>query len=242
MKVFAYVGSPRGEKSLGVQFIQMVKEKIESMDNSIEFNIFRDDQLNIKEHTGSIMDFNNGQSLYNDDMKIIEEEMLSSDFIILISPVYAHNVSSQMKKFIDRISYWLHLFKLSGKFGYAVSIADNNGIDYVSDYLKKVMQYMGIYVLGTTGIQGNKLASDVNTLQSYANHLAKKILISETIEEIDTEYEQESFFKNQKNMYLKSDTKSKEKDFWEKNGYFEFNTFEELFISKLKQFKGNKIK
>lgn len=232
MKVFAYIGSPRGESSLGYQFLKLVKDELATLDDSIELNVFRDDLLNIKEHDGSVIDFNSGQTIYNDDMKYIEEQMLCSDFIILVSPVYAHNVSSQMKKFIDRISYWLHLFRLTGKVGYVVSVADNNGVNYVNDYLTKMMQYLGIYVLGTLGLQANKINNDQNTLSSYSKYLSKKIVASQKLKKIDIPYEQEKLFINQRNRYLKSNTDSKEKIFWEKNDYLKYDSFEKLFINK----------
>jgi multimeric flavodoxin WrbA len=233
MNIFVYVGSPRGDKSIGYLFAKKVEEYFKLNDIDSSFNIYRDDELNIMESDGSVIDFYNGETMFDDDMKIIEKDLIKSDFVIFISPVYAHNVSSQTKKFIDRLSYWLHIFRLVGKKGFAVSVSYNNGNQFVNDYLTEIMQYLGIYVLGDMSLQTVNLNEDKKIIESYANFLAKKIVLSEEVMEIEIPYQQEKSFELEKEQYLHAIKDSSEKRYWQDNGYLEYNTFKELFLDKM---------
>ena len=72
---------------------------------------------------------------------------MSADMIILGSPVYAHNVSGDMKILIDRISYWLHSMKLNKKYAAVISTTESNGHLTVIDYLEKIMCILGCKTL-----------------------------------------------------------------------------------------------
>ena len=232
MNVFAFVGSPRGEESTGNLFIKKVEKYVKEANKDASFNIFRADKLNIRESDGSSEEFITGKTRFDDDMQIIEEALLKSDFIIFISPVYAHNISSQTKKLIDRLSYWLHIFRLVGKKGYAISVSYNNGNEFVNSYLTEIMQFFGIYVLGNMSIETGKINDNNNILESYARVLAKKIIMSQETIDIDIPYQQEKMFEHQKKQHLESKIDSVERKFWEENEYFKYKTFEELFISR----------
>ncbi|MCI6609911.1 MAG: flavodoxin family protein [Ezakiella sp.] len=79
----------------------------------------------------------------DDDMREIKKEMLDSDFIVFTSPVYLHNVNADAKNFIDRIAYWTHILRMTGKNSMAISYADTNGANIVYDYLNKILNYLG---------------------------------------------------------------------------------------------------
>ncbi|WP_162607350.1 flavodoxin family protein [Clostridium perfringens] len=234
MNVFVYIGSPRGEESMSYKFIKEVEKASKELDSSINFDIFRADKVDIKESDGSSLDFINGQTLFNDDMQIIEESLLKSDFVIMVSPVYAHSISSQTKKLIDRLSYWLHIFRLVGKNGFVISTSCNNGNELVNAYLTEIMQYLGLYVTGELSLETSKINDD-NIFQSYVRFLAKKIIMSKSISELDIPSTQEKMFQHQKDLQYNSvKLDSKERRFWEENGYFNYDSFEDLFKSKMK--------
>ena len=233
MKVFIYNGSPRGEKSLGYQFAKRLEDNIKTKIPNAVINYFGADQLNIKEVDGSVQDFISGETIFADDMTKIEKSMLESDYIVLISPVYAHNVSSQMKKLIDRLSYWLHIYRLIGKKGLVVSVSSDNGNETVNSYLTEMMEYWGVYVIGETSIQGAKLNKEVGVLESYASVCAKRILLSINETDIEIPNRQEENFQGQREKYLSSVYDSTEKSYWEENGFFEEETFRELFLKKM---------
>lgn len=233
MKVFAFSGSPKRDASVGNKFLTMIKKRLKEMDPEIEFNIYIGSEYDIKETDGSGNEFVTGKTLYEDDMQFLEKELQESDFIIFLSPVYAHQVSSYMKKFIDRLSYWLHLYKLVGKYGYIISVSSNNGNEFVNKYLCSMMEYMGLLVLGETSLETTKIETD-EVLESYARFVCNKILLNEMEMAIDIPITQEQNFEVQKKNYIKK-SGGFERDYWEQNGYFEMKSFEELFRSRLRK-------
>lgn len=232
MKIFVYCGSPKGENSTGYRFIKKVEHYLNEANEIFSMKIFTAGTLEIKESDGEAMEFSNGKTLYEDDMLMLENAMLDSNLIIFISPVYAHNVSTQMKKFLDRIAYWMHLYKLSGRMGYIVSVSSNNGNDYVNDYLKRMMEYLGLYVLGATSIQTTQIGKDEKILDSYARFLSNKIVLSEKLETIEIPHMQEQIFQLQKTKYMEQAQVDFEKNYWIEQGYFDYKSFEELFMNR----------
>lgn len=232
MKILMFSGSPKREKSVGNKLLNMIKDCLHESAPEIEVDIYIGSECNIIETDGSGNEFVSGKTLYNDDMLFLEKKFLESDFIILSSPVYAHQVSSYMKKLIDRLAYWLHLYRLAGKFGYIISISSNNGNEFVNKYLRSMMEYWGILVVGEASIETTKIDSD-RILESYARFICKKILSVEMEPVIDVPVTQEQTFEVQKNNYLKREG-GFERDFWKQHGYFEMESFEELFRSKLR--------
>ena len=233
MKVLMFSGSPKREESVGNKFLNMIKDCLHECDPEIEVDIYIGSECNIIETDGSGNEFVTGKTLYNDDMLFLEKKFLESDFIILSSPVYAHQVSSYMKKLIDRLAYWLHLYRLAGKFGYIISISSNNGNEFVNKYLRSMMEYWGLLVVGESSIETTKINSD-QILESYARFICKKILSVETESVIDVPVTQEQTFEIQKENYLKRES-GFERDFWKQQGYFEMESFEELFRRKLRE-------
>lgn len=151
MKVFAYIGSNQGEKSftkkLCMDFINLLQQNIKE---EFEYKIYTGTDTKIKECKGCVNCFVNSFCPLEelDDMKIIKDEMLTSDVIIFASPSYAHNISGNMKKYIDRITSWLHLMKLSGRFGIVMSTCSSSGEEEVCNYLYKMQSYLGIDTIG----------------------------------------------------------------------------------------------
>lgn len=228
MKVFAFIGSPRGNESMGYRFVKLIEKELKKIDESSSMIIRRADEVDINDTDGSVMDFVVGQTRYQDDMVTIEKELLESDIIIFVSPVYAHNISSHMKRFIDRLSYWLHIYRLIGKKGYVVSTSSNNGNDMVNDYLTSMMQYLGLYVIGKMSLQSEKIENQ-SILESFARMAAKNISLGYKTQELDIPYTQAQNFIHFQNEYCSLKNESNEKTYWKEHGYFDVKTFEELY-------------
>ncbi len=95
MKIIYISGSPR--KNSNTDFLlQLLKSQIGG--NIIKLSDYRIDSCR------ACMDCRgNGKCVTNDDMqKMIIPELLLCDAVVLGSPVYFNNVSSQMKAFMDR--------------------------------------------------------------------------------------------------------------------------------------------
>ncbi|MCD5192654.1 NAD(P)H-dependent oxidoreductase, partial [Enterococcus casseliflavus] len=148
MNVFIFYGNnnPRGSKTN--EFIQSLIGQLNEMNtvNTIYYRDFNNTHLDFI--TSWIETINNNKEVIE-----MKKEMLDSQIIIFISPVFSHNISSQMKLFVEHLSSWIHTMPLVGKLGIPISISNNNGNDTVNNYLKKIMEYFGLSIIPAISIK-----------------------------------------------------------------------------------------
>ena len=103
-KIFAYVGVVKKDSSLTVEYIHQIVDKLKE---EVELELFTAEDITIENCRGCLNCFINGICPLDkkDNFCKIKEKIKESDFIILGSPVYFHNVSGWMKTFIDRLTY-----------------------------------------------------------------------------------------------------------------------------------------
>ncbi|MBK5246751.1 MAG: flavodoxin family protein [Peptostreptococcaceae bacterium] len=238
-KVFAFIGSSMGKQSGTALFARRILEKAEKKyEGELEFEIITADQVNIKPCKGCCNCFRYCECPQdkNDDMEMIKKKMIGADFVIWGSPVYAHQISGQMKILIDRISYWLHLLRLAGKPGIVLTTTSGTGYMEVLSYLSKIMFHMGVKAVGGysafANFQGSFIDNDdVDRKAEKAavvicNYLSgKKPLVSNATMEATFKVLKQSIIQTKKE-------KPGEYEFWEKEGYFECNSFNELLEKK----------
>lgn len=85
----------------------------------------------------------------NDEVKEIKEVLLSTELVIIATPVYLNNVPGELKVLLDRLGYWTHLFRLEGKLCVNMITSSNSGTTEVKEYLEKIELYLGLTVIGT---------------------------------------------------------------------------------------------
>jgi len=232
MKIFIYVASNKAKDSLSQLYVHKLKEQISLLhDDTVEFYIRSPFNSNIQECIGCNNCFNKGQCNITDDMKDIKKEMLLSDCIIFVSPVYVHHVTGNMKIFIDRIGYWTHLMKLRGKFSMSVSVSSNNGNAFVNDYLDKVLMYLGTSNSKALALQSISLTDQI--LQSYVDVSAYRLLSDYKNKVFKKNREQESLFINLRNQYTEPEIKTVESEYWLSNNMLSYTSYEKLFYDNL---------
>lgn len=238
-KVIAFIGSSKGERSSTAQFARLILEHAAAIyEGEVDFEVITADQVDIKPCIGCLNCFRYCQCPQDkeDDMPAIKEKLLAADFILWGSPVYAHQVSGQMKTLIDRLSYWLHLYKLAGKPGMVLTTTSSSGHVEVLTYLAKIMRYFGMKVVKGywifTDLQGLTLSGEdlqrksKEAAEVMAGYLSgkNKVTASAVSEEI---------FKTMKiNILASRKEKPAEYELWEKEGYLECDSFRELLAKK----------
>jgi multimeric flavodoxin WrbA len=115
MKVIAIIGSPK--KGNSYRITQQVENHLKSFANSdkkgkvdLEFDYLFLKDANLEMCRGCFTCIPRGEEKcpLKDSRADIENRILASNGIILISPVYSMNVTGLMKNFMDRFAYTLH--------------------------------------------------------------------------------------------------------------------------------------
>lgn len=111
MKIIAINGSPKGKYGNTYMLLSKLGEGIHKAQGL--FEIINLSESNIEPCLGCYNCWSdNSQCVHNDDTNSILCKFSTSDIVILASPVYCHNVSLLMKKFIDRITFMMSGIKL----------------------------------------------------------------------------------------------------------------------------------
>jgi multimeric flavodoxin WrbA len=149
-KIITLCGSNRrSEQSNSYKTAKIIEEKLLQRNRSIQNEIICLADYRIDMCLGCASCFKTGKCIIQDEMDDLKKILLGADHILMISPVYAHHIPGILKNSIDRISYWMHTMQLLGKTSSCVAVTSNNGQIYVSDYLEKILKFMGtIYICG----------------------------------------------------------------------------------------------
>jgi multimeric flavodoxin WrbA len=108
MKVLAIMGSPKGKGS-GYNVTRRIEERMQQL-GDVEFEYLFLKNANVQQCRGCFVCVAKGEDRcpLKDDRVAIEQQIDASDGVILVSPLYVHNVSALMKNFIDRFGYTHH--------------------------------------------------------------------------------------------------------------------------------------
>ncbi|MCW6086521.1 MULTISPECIES: flavodoxin family protein [Clostridium] len=235
-KLVSIIGSHKGYNSKTYDIAYKVSEGLKNKNNNISSEFFILSELDINKCTGCLGCFTKCSScvIFNDSMSILEKSMFDADIIIFGSPVYAHNITGDMKIFIDRLCHLLHIMGLCGKYGVTVSTSSSNGNTFVDNYLFKIMEYLGIRVVDQISyvsyhkFEDKHITKCVDKIDGILNN---KILLppSEFQEQIFNIYKKIYFKSYEESIINKNVVKNQEACYWHDNGYFNYNSFEELF-------------
>ncbi len=235
-RIFCYVGSPKGENSVTFGLIKRLLSLLDYHDICYS-QIFSPSNLRIEKCRGCECCFKYGRCELDkmDNFDRIKDEISSSDIIILGTPVYAGSVSSYLKEFIERLSMWLHIFKLAGKCGVIVVTSSGNSLCETVHYLKRIMQGWGIVCIHTLAIPVNNYMDIENTetnaeIMKCAEYIRNFLYGSEKPK---SNYYLEQYYQTLKKMYLPiRGSEHYEVKYWNDNGFFEYNSFQELLESR----------
>lgn len=227
--VFAYIGSGRGNNSNTKRAVMSLLDHLMQRYNlDLKVTCFEASKVNIKNCMGCGNCFAHGSCVLADDMERIKNAMVNSDIIILATPVYFHHVSGSTKTLIDRIAYWSHVMKLSGKLSIPIAVEDTNGGELAADYLDKVLQYMGTSVLSKIVISAGRLATQ-EAFDSVVRIYARQII--KNMDNPSCTALQEQYFEQLKQVMRSKEDQNVEKKYWVDNNLFSYLSFQELFVA-----------
>lgn len=210
-----------------------VAKKIEEyfIENTENVRITSFDQRNVKalHCTGCCDCFYKGRCALEkaDGVEDLKKALLGADLIVIISPVYFHQVSGTMKVFIDRLSYWTHLFRLVGKTSITVSVSSNNGNDFVDFYLNKFMTSLGTIVLSNVSLLMDEDTPE-ELEQKISEGIDEALRKLDDFDELNVNQNQEILFSVMSKRYQKAAVGA-EYEFWHNHRYFEYANFQSLW-------------
>lgn len=234
MKIFGFIGSPLKDKSNTYTLTRMLVDKLANIDNRIECDIITASDVHITPCTGCWSCMAKGFCPLDarDDMAILKDKMVKSNLIIWGSPVYAMQVSGQMKTFLDRLAHWYHTLRLVGKPGVTVSTTAGAGLEEVHQYLKVLLNAAGVKVVSTLDTYGTLPGTLLNpeNASKLAEEVAYKIypfITGSTPIETDEGLEK-SFQTNKTKVMYGAEVLGADLIYWQDHGMMEMNSFEEL--------------
>lgn len=230
--IFIYIGTRSDRRSKTFEYISQVLQRTIDIvgKENVKIDLHITSSSDIRGCFGCLNCFDKGICPQDnkDDMKLLKAKMLNADLIIFASPVYLHNVSGDMKIFIDRISYWTHTLKLRGKAGIAIATSTGNGLEYVTNYLYKAMAYLGIDVVGKFGVVPyNKDSEFENQVKKCSDVLIEYI----NGKKVETNEVSEIIFEANKLSIQRQEREhidSFEYRYWKKHNLLECNSFKEV--------------
>ncbi len=141
-EITAIIGSPRKKNTL--RLVEAVEEAI-CKKEKVEFRYFHLADMRIEPCKGCMLCITKGfeHCPIDDDVKSINEALISSDGIILASPVFVMHITSQMKTLIDRLCYLCHRPALCHSQAMALSTTGAIGLKKALSYLTGVLEMWG---------------------------------------------------------------------------------------------------
>lgn len=146
MKIVIISGSPK-RTGMTQDLINIFKSQLENHKEKIGVTEINLTKNRLKMCRGVHRCFLSGDCPLNksDDMDNILNEILSANGLIVVTPVYVHQVPGMFKNLIDRMAYMEHYFPLHHKYFSLLVHANSNGTEQVESYLEKIFTTMGAH-------------------------------------------------------------------------------------------------
>ncbi len=233
-KIFAFIASEKKKNSNTYKYANIILENVkDNYNGSIEIELMVSGIDEIKKCKGCRRCFCCGECQLDteDYMDEVKQKMLDADVIIIGCGVYFQNISSEMKNFVDRLSYWAHVFRLAGKQCVILTTSGSNGNEYAEAYLKRVSFSLGMNVIGTSfcRVDYPKELSNYDLIKERIRLISEVIIqaLNEKIEKKSNEF-QEKLYASMKEIYRTHPEFQNEIDIWEKNGLFHCESFRQV--------------
>ncbi len=254
MKVAVILGSPRQKDSYLI--CKAIEEELKKQDPRIELDYVQLSTLNIMDCKGCSLCFQKSETLcpcMGDDIPLIKEKIKAADGVVFASPVYAYQVTGQMKGFIDRLSYQFHRQEFCGKPALIVVTTDGGGSQQVYKYLRMTLSGWAMDVVGNVQIIPSMYFKNRQPKSAFGYDESAYQQGQKKIRALSQAFYKKMSQKNKKNpsfydlfMFncLRSKTYTSEADraYWKEKGWMNAPYFYEVSLSPLKKIFGSAMK
>ncbi|WP_418129431.1 NAD(P)H-dependent oxidoreductase (plasmid) [Staphylococcus sp. HKU1] len=235
MKKILIINGSRDKEGNTQYFISRILENISNQYN-IEW-IFPQDYTLFPIYEANKDDYHKNK----DDYYKLEKEIENSNLLIVSSPVYMHNVSSDIKLLLERFSSWSHTLKLNGKPVIVLSTCESNGFNKVIEPLSQILTYMGGNVIATSNASVIKELHNEDDLKKISKEIGNRINEYINKPPQSNKYIEKTFQSMKKimnyriNTLRSSDSQQydSEEKYWIETELIKFDSFEAYIKSKI---------
>ena len=142
MKIIVLTGSPNVNGSSNMLAKEFIKGAIESGNEVVTFDTAH---INVKHCGGCVACGYEGPCIQKDDMEKIKKEILSSDMIVFVTPLYYYSMTAQLKTVIDRFCSFNSSIQHKHLKSALIAVAWNNDswtFDALEVYYKTLVKYL----------------------------------------------------------------------------------------------------
>lgn len=226
MKILAIMGSPHKGNTL--ELTERFEQKLKSH-GEVDFEYVHLKDVNIEPCRGCFICFLKGEDkcpIKNDEKAIVAKKMDDADGVIFVSPVYAMNVSSLFKKFLDRFAYIGHRPRFFGKHAIVLAATGGVGLDETLKYMKDWIEALGFEVVDSLGYFAPPKNTSYPTFPGKGDRTeqAARAFYRAVLEKNPRKLKLKDFihFKVMRAVYSRMRTMSPaDYEYYEKNGWFE---------------------
>lgn len=147
-RIVAVVGTPKAEGSATVSLISRFVDLVRERERDVELDVIGLGAVRVEPCRGCWTCSAGGACPIKDDLLSVQERILGADLVILGSPVFAMNISAQMKAFIDRSFPWAHTMRLLGKPSLTAMTAAFSDMSGPESYLRSMAIALGTLPMG----------------------------------------------------------------------------------------------
>lgn len=142
MKILAICASHRKGNSYSVL------SKIPEDYPEIDYELLMLKDTNLEDCRGCYTCVRRGEQYcpLKDDRDMIIQKMLDADGVVFQSPVYVNNMTSLMKKFMERLGYEAHRPRFFGKPAMVMAVCGGFGADEANQYMDDIFSSFGFNV------------------------------------------------------------------------------------------------
>lgn len=227
MKILAVIASPR-KKGNTFEVVEKIANEMQSF-GDIEVEYLFLSEVNLKLCKGCCACLTKGENYCpnnEDDVKIIEEKILSSDAVIFASPVYAMNMTALMKNFMDRFAFTMHRPRFFNQYTMIVAVTGSVGLKETINSISQ-LKYCGFNIVQTFGMVAssplvNPSVGDEKMIKKIEKEAQKFYKIIKSKKPMSPSFDTIMQFKMQKKYFLKSkDTAPSDWEYFNSKGWFE---------------------
>ena len=230
-KIFVLIGSRNTEGNTA----KLARNIVEKLPDTyrVEFGFPQDFNLNVIDGTNQY--FTDTNYKVTEDLRELQDKILSCDIFIIGSPVYVHSMSADLKLIIENLSWWAHTLRLQGKPTVVLSTCGSNGFDTVIKPLSEVITFMGGNIIATANAsQVPNQIDDEAWLSEVSGVIADRIQNFSRIGAKSNDFLERVFQGSKANILYQKSAQIEQKidiaefgelKFWEDTGMINFDSF-----------------